>query len=118
MLKGIKRSVHNGRTFEYLWIVRSYREGKKVRKQVPTNLSRRKRLPALGPIPGIRPARGHAVYFRHNFIVFNQNRTFHAAKAEKILFLLPGRRPGTPHEGKQCLGEIQGNLLFAACLPT
>ena len=48
-----KSSVHNGSSYEYLQIVRSYREGGKVRQQVIANLGRRDRLIASGELDGL-----------------------------------------------------------------
>jgi hypothetical protein len=48
-----KSSVHNGAFYEYLQIVRSYREGGKVRQQVIANLGRRDRLIASGELDGL-----------------------------------------------------------------
>ena len=48
-----KRSVHNGRTYEYLQIVRSYRESGKVRQQVVATLGRREALVASGQVDGL-----------------------------------------------------------------
>ncbi len=49
-----KRSVRNGRAYEYLQVVRSYREGRKVRQQVVATLGRRDVLVALGEVDGLR----------------------------------------------------------------
>ena len=48
-----KSSVHNGASYEYLQIVRSYREGGKVRQQVIANLGRRDRLITSGELDGL-----------------------------------------------------------------
>jgi hypothetical protein len=48
-----KRSAHNERTYEYLQIVRSYREGRKVRQQVVATLGRREVLLASGQVDGL-----------------------------------------------------------------
>ena len=48
-----KRSVHKGATYEYLQIVRSYREGAKVRQQVLATLGRREELAAGGELDGL-----------------------------------------------------------------
>lgn len=50
MFVRVKRSGHNGRSHEYLQIVRSYREGGKVRQQVLGTLGRRDELVASGQI--------------------------------------------------------------------
>jgi len=48
-----KSSVQNGTSYEYLQIVRSYREGGKVRQQVIASLGRRDRLIASGELDGL-----------------------------------------------------------------
>jgi hypothetical protein len=48
-----KSSVRNGSVYEYLQIVRSYREGGKVRQQVIASLGRRDRLIASGELDGL-----------------------------------------------------------------
>ena len=48
-----KSSVRNGASYEYLQIVRSYREGGKVRQQVIASLGRRDRLIASGELDGL-----------------------------------------------------------------
>ena len=48
-----KSSVRNGAAYEYLQIVRSYREGGKVRQQVIASLGRRDRLIASGKLDGL-----------------------------------------------------------------
>jgi hypothetical protein len=48
-----KSSVHNGAFYEYLQIVRSYREKGKVRQQVIASLGRRDRLVASGELDGL-----------------------------------------------------------------
>jgi len=48
-----KRNVINGVSYEYLQIVRSYREGGKVRQQVIANLGRREALAASGELDGL-----------------------------------------------------------------
>ena len=48
-----KSSVRNGASYEYLQIVRSYREGGKVRQQVIASLGRRDRLIASGALDGL-----------------------------------------------------------------
>ena len=48
-----KSSVHKGAAYEYLQIVRSYREGGKVRQQVIASLGRRDRLIASGELDGL-----------------------------------------------------------------
>lgn len=48
-----KRSVHNGTAYEYLQVVRSYREGGKVRQQVLATLGRRETLAASGELDGL-----------------------------------------------------------------
>ena len=48
-----KRSDRNGTSYEYLQIVRSYREGGKVRQQVIASLGRREALVASGELDGL-----------------------------------------------------------------
>jgi hypothetical protein len=48
-----KRSAREGTTYEYLQIVRSYRDGEKVRQQVLASLGRRDRLVASGELDGL-----------------------------------------------------------------
>ena len=48
-----KSSVHKGAAYEYLQIVRSYREGGRVRQQVIASLGRRDRLIASGELNGL-----------------------------------------------------------------
>ncbi len=48
-----KRSVQNGVPYEYLQVVRSYREGPKVRQQVLATLGRRDALTATGELDGL-----------------------------------------------------------------
>ena len=48
-----KRSGRNGTSYEYLQIVRSYREGGKVRQQVIASLGRREALVASGELDGL-----------------------------------------------------------------
>jgi hypothetical protein len=48
-----KRSVHNGREYEYLQIVRPYREGEKVRQEVVATLGRTEKLLASGEVDGL-----------------------------------------------------------------
>lgn len=48
-----KRSVQNGGTYEYLQIVRSYREGPRVRQQVLATLGRREALAYSGELDGL-----------------------------------------------------------------
>ena len=48
-----KRSVRRGDSYEYLQIVRSYREGGKVRQQVIATLGRRDQLVASGELDGL-----------------------------------------------------------------
>jgi hypothetical protein len=48
-----KRSVQGGVTYEYLQIVRSYREGSKVRQQVLGTLGRRDALTSSGELDGL-----------------------------------------------------------------
>ena len=48
-----KSSVRNGASYEYLQIVRSYREGGKVRDQVIASLGRRDRRIASGELDGL-----------------------------------------------------------------
>jgi len=53
MFVRVKRSVAEGRTYEYLQIVRSYREGKRVRQQVVASLGRKEDLLASGTLDGL-----------------------------------------------------------------
>jgi hypothetical protein len=53
MFTRIKRSVHSGRTYEYLQIVESYREGPKVRQRVLATLGRVDDLVASGQLDGL-----------------------------------------------------------------
>jgi hypothetical protein len=48
-----KRSDRNGSSYEYLQIVRSYREGDKVRQQVVASLGRKETLVASGELDGL-----------------------------------------------------------------
>jgi len=48
-----KRSDRNGSSYEYLQIVRSYREGGKVRQQVMASLGRKEALVASGELDGL-----------------------------------------------------------------
>ena len=48
-----KRSVGRGGAYEYLQIVRSYREGGKVRQQIIGTLGRRDHLVASGELDGL-----------------------------------------------------------------
>jgi hypothetical protein len=48
-----KRSDRNGHSYEYLQIVRSYREAGKVRQQVIATLGRRDQLAASGEVDGL-----------------------------------------------------------------
>ena len=48
-----KRSVGRGGVYEYLQIVRSYREGDKVRQQIIGTLGRRDHLVASGELDGL-----------------------------------------------------------------
>ncbi|MBM4284630.1 MAG: hypothetical protein FJ128_05200 [Deltaproteobacteria bacterium] len=48
-----KRSDRNGSSYEYLQIVRSYREGGKVRQQVIASAGRRETLVASGELDGL-----------------------------------------------------------------
>lgn len=48
-----KRSVRNGLEYEYLQIVRSFREGQKVRQEVIATLGRADKLLASGEIDGL-----------------------------------------------------------------
>ena len=49
----VKRSVHDSTTYEYLQIVRSYRDGTKVRQAVVATLGRREALIASGQLDGL-----------------------------------------------------------------
>jgi hypothetical protein len=53
MIVRAKRSVQDGATYEYLQIVRSYRDGGKVRQQVLATLGRREALTASGELDGL-----------------------------------------------------------------
>jgi hypothetical protein len=53
MFVRLKRSVQNGAAYEYLQIVRCYRDGAKVRQQVLANLGRREELIASGELDGL-----------------------------------------------------------------
>ena len=53
MFVRLKRSVHNGATYEYLQIVRSYREAPKVRQQVLATLGRRETVVAAGELDAL-----------------------------------------------------------------
>jgi hypothetical protein len=48
-----KRSVRNGLEYEYLQIVRSFREGQKVRQEVIATLGRADKLLVSGEIDGL-----------------------------------------------------------------
>jgi hypothetical protein len=48
-----KRSDRNGSSYEYLQIVRSYREGGNVRQQVVASLGRKETLLASGELDGL-----------------------------------------------------------------
>lgn len=67
-----KRSVHNGTAYEYLQIVRSYREGGKVRQQVLASLGRRDRLIASGELDALL---GSLAKFSQNLRVVEAVRT-------------------------------------------
>lgn len=49
----VKRSVQGASAYEYLQIVRSYREGDRVRQQVLASLGRHDRLVASGELDGL-----------------------------------------------------------------
>ncbi|MFP3868516.1 MAG: IS1634 family transposase [Desulfobacteraceae bacterium] len=53
MFVRIKRSAHNGTAYEYLQIVRSYRDAGKVRQQVIATLGRRDKLTVSGELDGL-----------------------------------------------------------------
>jgi hypothetical protein len=53
MFVRVKRSVVKGAPYEYLQIVRSYREGGKVKQQIIGSLGRRDRLLASGELDGL-----------------------------------------------------------------
>jgi len=53
-----KRSDRNGSSYEYLQIVRSYREGGKVRQQVVASLGRKEILVASGELDGLLQSLG------------------------------------------------------------
>lgn len=67
-----KRSVRNGAEYEYLQIVRSCREGGKVRQEVIATLGRADKLLATGEIDGL--IRSLAKY-SHTLRVVEANRT-------------------------------------------
>ena len=48
-----KRSVQSGKTYEYLQICESYREGAKVKQRIIASLGRRDRLVASGHLDGL-----------------------------------------------------------------
>jgi hypothetical protein len=54
-----KRSDRNGVAYEYLQIVRSYREGGKVRQQVVASLGRKEALLASGELDGLLRSLGN-----------------------------------------------------------
>jgi len=58
MFVRIKRSVQNGTVYEYLQIVRSQREGTKVRQQVLATLGSRAALSASGELDGLLQSLG------------------------------------------------------------
>ena len=49
----VKRRAHGERSYEYLQIVRSVRDGETVRQQVIANLGRREQLIASGDLDGL-----------------------------------------------------------------
>jgi transposase len=53
MFVRVKRSVAKGAAYEYLQIVRSYREGGKVKQQIIGSLGRRDQLAASGELDGL-----------------------------------------------------------------
>ena len=53
MFVRIKRNVSKGIAYEYLQVVRSYREGGKVKQQIIGALGRRDRLVASGELDGL-----------------------------------------------------------------
>ena len=53
MFVRIKRNVSKGIAYEYLQVVRSYREGGKVKQQIIGGLGRRDRLVASGELDGL-----------------------------------------------------------------
>lgn len=67
-----KRSVRKGTSYEYLQIVRSFREGKKVRQQVLGTLGRRDQLVASGEIDELLQSLGR---FSDRLRVVEQART-------------------------------------------
>jgi hypothetical protein len=67
-----KRSVRNGAEYEYLQIVRSYRQGQKVRQEVTATLGRTDKVLATGEINGLM--RSLAKY-SHTLRVVEANRT-------------------------------------------
>jgi hypothetical protein len=78
----IKRSVHDGATYEYLQVVRSYREGPKVRQQVVATLGRREALVASGQLDGlIRSLAKFSERLRVVEVVRRSGLAAHTAKA-------------------------------------
>lgn len=72
MFVRLKRSVQNGTAYEYLQIVRSYREGTKVRQQVLATLGSRAALTASGELDGLLTSLGR---FSANLRVVEAVRT-------------------------------------------
>jgi hypothetical protein len=67
-----KRSVQNGQTYEYLQLVRSYRDRGHVRQQVVANLGRRERLVASGQLDSLLRSLGR---FSHTLRVVEAIRS-------------------------------------------
>jgi len=53
MFVRVKRNVSKGTAYEYLQVVRSYRQGGKVRQQIIGSLGRRDHLVASGELDGL-----------------------------------------------------------------
>ena len=53
MFVRVRRSVQNGRTYEYLQIVESYRKDGKVKQRIIANLGRREKLVAEGRVDAL-----------------------------------------------------------------
>jgi hypothetical protein len=77
-----KRSVQNGQTYEYLQLVRSYRDRGHVRQQVVANLGRRELLVTSGQLDGLLRSLGR---FSHTLRVVeavrSQGLQAHTARA-------------------------------------
>jgi hypothetical protein len=78
-----KRSVRNGTAYEYLQIVRSYRDGGRVRQQVLATLGRRDELVASGEIDQLLQSLGR---FSQNLKVIEGVRTQNLRARESRLW--------------------------------